>query len=533
MQDTHSAKVYHWGDYLILGVLMLFSAAFSVVFMRTQGLGLDEAQSLWQSAHTFSGILYVVAQDVHVPLYHFMLHLWQIAFGNGVPASRALSLLFFLPTIPLIYVLGRISFSNRSIGLWAAAFFALSPFTNWYGSVIRMYSLLALITVINQIFFVLIFKGDKERTSLYWFGFAVSGLFGVYTHYFFFFTLIVEAAFFFIYRARFPKGALRNVILIALIIALAFIPWLWYAKSIPGGFGAYTEPKLAPPTTVDVFNALSNFLFGFQSDAVNAVILSLWPIIILLLFLALQKNRRVPVETIFFAMFAIVPIVIAALLSYVISPFFVSRYFIGILPSFCLIAAWVVSMYPRPASMTVKIALVAAMIIALGVQTSNAMSPIKEDYKDVGNYLNENVSGRDVIALSTPFTIYPVEYYYDGAAQIVTIPDWDRLQAGPIPAFSESDLAQEVAALAPTHDKLWLVLSYDQGYESQILDYFNDHYQLLSSSTFSPDLSVRSYQIRYGSEATMSSTLSLASTALVSGGANAAAWIKPLKGMAR
>lgn len=523
MQDTHSAKIYHWGDYLILGVLMLLSAAFSIVFMRTQGLGLDEAQSLWQSAHTFSGILYVVAQDVHVPLYHFMLHLWQIAFGNGVPAARALSLLFFLPTIPLIYVLGRVSFSNKSIGLWAAAFFALSPFTNWYGSVIRMYSLLALLTVINQIFFVLIFKGDRERAPLYWFGFAVSGLFGVYTHYFFFFTLIVEAAFFFIYRAHFPKGSLRNVILIALIIALAFIPWLWYAKSIPGGFGAYTEPKLPPPTTVDVFNALSNFLFGFQSDAVNAVILSLWPIIILLLFLALQKNRRVPMETIFFAMFAIVPIVIAALLSYVISPFFISRYFIGVLPSFCLVAAWGVSMYPRPTSLAVKVALTAAMIVALGVQTSNAMSPIKEDYKDAANYLNQHVGSRDVVALSTPFTVYPVEYYYNGDAQIVTIPAWDRLKAGPIPAFSESDLAQEVSSLASTHDTLWLVLSYDQGYEAEVLNYFNDHYALLSSSTFSPDLSVRSYQIRYGSDATMSSTLSIARAVLSGSGAQAAA----------
>lgn len=492
----------------ILVALMLFAVGFSVFFMFTQGLGLDEAQSLWQSAHSFSGILYVVAQDVHVPLYHFMLHIWQTAFGNGVPASRALSLLFYLPTIPLIYLLGRIAY-NKTVGIWAAVLFTLSPFTNWYGSVIRMYSLLALVTVINQIFFLLIYKGNKERRALYWTGYFISAFFGIYTHYFFFLNIASEIIFFSVYRAQFPKHALRNFLVIGLILFVLFAPWLWYVHSL-GTFGANTEPKLAPPTTVDVFNTPINFLFGFQVDSVDGVLLSLWPLLTLLLFFALQKNKRIPPETFLFLISTIVPVVISVALSYVITPFYLSRYFIGILPAFCLIASWLISLYPRKTSAIIKVVLVAAILIALGVQTSNAEAPIKEDYKDVGTYLNQNVGARDIVALSTPFTIYPVQYYYEGDAQITTIPDWDQQKAGPIPAFNTSTLEQDVNALAATHDTLWLVLSYDQGYQAQILDYFNDHFTQLSVEHFSPGLDVYAYQLRYAPDATMSSTVALA-----------------------
>lgn len=513
-EEPIAARTGEVRPWVILTGLVFFSAAFSLFFMSLQGLGLDEAQSMWQAAHSLSGILYVVAQDVHVPLYHFMLHFWMLAFGNGVLAARILSLVFFLPTIPLTYILGRIAFNNKSVGLWAAVFFAFSPFSNWYGSVIRMYSLLALVTVINQIFFLLIYKGSADRRPLYWFGYFMSALVGVYTHYFFFFNFGAQALFFLGYRKDFPKEALKKFLVIAALLVILFLPWLIYVHSVPGGFGAYTEPKLPPPTTVDVFNTVSNFLFGFQSDAVNAIILSLWPLVTLLLFFALQRNKRIPAETVYFATATVAPIIAAALLSYVISPFFLSRYFIGVFPAFCLVAAWIVSVYPKSISIAVKAALIVAMVATLVVQTANAQSPIKEDYKDVGAYLDQNATARDAVAISTPFTIYPVEYYYEGPAQIITIPEWNRLQPGPIPAFSEDQLAQVTTSLAATHDKLWLVLSYDQGYQSQLLSYFDTHYERLSAETFSPGLTVYSYQLRYGPDATMSSTVALAQSML-------------------
>ncbi len=151
----------------LLVLMMGFVAALSIFILSRQSLRLDESQSLWQVSHTPSKLLYLVAQDVHVPLYHFLLYAWTIAFGNGVATVRYMSLLFFAATIPLVYILGRDTF-NRRIGLTAATLLTLSPFMNWYGSEARMYSLLTMMTVINQIFFMRAWKRGGGMVVRIW-----------------------------------------------------------------------------------------------------------------------------------------------------------------------------------------------------------------------------------------------------------------------------------------------------------------------------------------------------------------------------
>jgi hypothetical protein len=67
-------------------------AALAYFFFFNQSLRLDESQSLWQSGRSAADILTIVAQDVHVPLYHELLHFWRICCGRqrrvGAPACR-------------------------------------------------------------------------------------------------------------------------------------------------------------------------------------------------------------------------------------------------------------------------------------------------------------------------------------------------------------------------------------------------------------------------------------------------------------
>lgn len=479
--------------YILVG-LMLFAFVFSVFFVLPQSLGLDEAQSMWQAEHSVTGLFYVVGQDVHVPLYHLILHFWLIFWGNSVKAARVLSLIFYLITIPLVYYLGKLAF-RESLALFATALFVLSPFTNWYGSNIRMYSLLALWTVVNQIFFLLIVKGKPERHKLHWLGYFFSALLGMYTHYFFAFVLATEGIYYVVYRKIFPKGSFRNFLTIAIILVALFIPWLYYVHVL-GGLGANTTPKLAPPSTVNVFNTFTNFLFGFQTDLLNTVILSAWPFLTLLLLFALQKNKKVGADAVFFMAIVILPIIAAAALSHIMEPFFLSRYFIGVLPSFCIAVAWFLSLYPRSASAFAKTALAAAMVVALQLQTASPMSSIKEDYSGVAAYVSANASSRDVVALSTPFTVYPFEYYYSGDASLTTLPIWNRLKSGAIPDFTAGTLSTDLATFK-NYDELWLVLSYDQGYEQQLRIYMDTHYQRIYEEMFSPDLTLYVYKLGY------------------------------------
>ncbi|HEX4104016.1 MAG TPA: glycosyltransferase family 39 protein [Candidatus Paceibacterota bacterium] len=503
--------------YILIG-LVVFAFLFSMFYMMPQSIGLDESQTLWQAEHTFTGIFYVVGQDVHVPLYHIMLHYWLMLFGSSVTVARLLSLIFYLVTIPLVYYLGKIAF-NESLSIFATILFTISPFTNWYGSIIRMYSLLTLVTVASQIFFILLFKGKPEHRKAYWFGYFFSCLLGIYTHYFFLLMLGVDGLFYIAYHKIFPKHSLRNFVMITLILAALFVPWLYYVHTL-GGFGANTTPKLTAPSTVDVFNTFSNFLFGFQADPLNTAILSAWPLLTLLLFFALQKNQKVSPEGVYFTAAAIVPIVLAAALSHVIEPFYLSRYFIGFFPSFCLAVAWFFSFYPQSAATVGKFALAGFMVVMLQIQTVNPQASVKEDYSQVASYVSANASSRDIVAVSAPFTVYPFEYYYTGSATLTTLPVWDQLVSGPIPAFTTSTLAANVGTFG-NYQKLYLILSYNQGYESDLQMYFETHYQRLYEQNFSPDLTLYVYQLNYNNT-TLADMQTIVNSYAVSGGAGAA-----------
>ncbi len=482
------------GIVVSLILMMFFCAAVSLFFFSTQSLRLDEAQSLWQSGRSSADILRVIGQDVHVPLYHLLLHFWRLFVGDTISAARLMSLLFYLASIPLLYAFGKAGYSRR-VGLFAALLFAFSPFMNWYGSEIRMYTLFTFLAIANQYFFMRLFNG-KENDHV-WIGYAATALLGVYTHYFFFLNLAAQVLFFFLRRPLFPPHALRNFLLIAGGIIVAFLPWAWYVWSL--GTVGYQDPLLPTPTTVNLFSTISQFLFGFQSDHINTFFLSLWPIALILGFLTLRKNARLTPQTEYLMISVLCAISIAFALSFIV-PLFVSRYLIFTIPALYLLLASMADTYAPRVARIVRWGIVGLMLATLVSEIASPTTPVKENYQDAVAYINANVTPQDVVAVSAPFTIYPVEYYYRASAPLLTLPLWDRYAFGPIPAFAEDNLPKETETLAQGHQNVWLLLSYDQGYEEKIRIYFDTHYERIATKNFSPDLNLYIYKLRYDTQ---------------------------------
>lgn len=486
-QLQHDNRKYTW---ILLG-LILFVIALSVSVFAHQSLRLDEAQSLWQTSHTPTKILNILAQDVHVPLYHMILHFWQLFLGSTVATGRMLSLIFFALSIPAMYYLGKRMF-GPSTAIFATALLAISPFMNWYGNEMRMYSLFTLLTILSQYFYMGIFRRQDSDS---WIGYFLVGLFGIFAHYFFWFVLLVQAIFYFLYKDLFPAGSLKRFIIIAVTLALVFSPWMYYVQVL--GTVNNQAPVLSIPTTVNVFNTFSQFLFGFQNDHLNTVLVSLWPITVLLGFLALRENKRVSPEVIYVIMSILIPITMAFIVSVTLRPLFVSRYLILTIPSMYILISWVFSTYPRQLRRALQVLVIFAMLAALAVEIVSPSAPVKENYREAARYLQQNASAQDVIILSAPFTIYPVEYYYKGVTPIATLPLWNRYETGAIPAFDAAKLPEEVNSLKSIHDKAWVLLSYDQGYEEQIRLYFEQNFERLEVKEFSPGLKLYTYRLRY------------------------------------
>lgn len=476
---------------LIIIALMLVSTVLSFVFFQKQSLRLDEAQSLWQTSHSALRIFQLVAEDVHVPLYHLLLHSWQMVFGTDVSAARILSLIFFLLCIPMMYVLGRLCYGSR-IALFATTLLAISPFMNWYGNEIRMYSLFVFIVLVNQYFFVNIFKNNQKWA---WIGFTISAIFGMYTHYFFFLILFTDALFYFYNRRLFASDSFRKFLDISAFLFLLFLPWIIYVFSL--GQVSNASPLLPIPTTINIFNTFSEFLFGFQTDHLNTILVSLWPLTILLVFLALRKNKKLTSESIYFVLAFILPNVLAFIVSLTLRPIYLTRYLIFTIPPMYLIISWMVSTYPRKLAILVRTVLIVVMVAMLFNEAISATTPVKENYRGAVEYLKTNAKATDVIVVSAPFTIYPVLYYYNGPSTITTLPVWNMREFGPIPPYSDTELPIDVNNIKADHDNLWLLLSYDQGYQNKIQLYFDTHYQRMSKEQFSQDLVLYEYKLRY------------------------------------
>lgn len=480
---------------VVLGVLAVISMiGIGAYLLGGLSLRLDEAQSLYQASRDIPGLLKLVAEDVHVPLYHILLHGWLEVVGNTVRNARILSLLFFVGTIGGTYLLGNYAFKRRKVGLFAAAIVALSPFTNWYGSETRMYTMLAFMTVFSQLFFLRLLY---ERKTSDWLMYTLFAILGIYTHYFFSFVLFTQALYLGIKRHELEQlgRTFHRLVLSAAATIAAFAPWLLYVQQL--GSASNTKPSLTAPSSIDLVNTYSNFLFGFQTNMVNTILVSLWPIVVLLAFLAIQKRRKATSEALFFVLAAILPVVGAFVISRVTQPLFLSRYLIVAFPALSIFISWVFSLYPRKVTQVAQVALIIVITGASVVQTINPNTPVKEDYSQVSQYLSSQSDYDDIVIVSAPFTIYPLEYYYRGRAPITTLPNWNRFEQGSIPAFDKSKLTAESKQANGSAQRAWLVLSFDQGYQEDIKDYYDSNYQLVTSRQFSEGLHLYEYQLRY------------------------------------
>ncbi|HYE22593.1 MAG TPA: glycosyltransferase family 39 protein [Verrucomicrobiae bacterium] len=486
-----SYEIESKGHVGVIIVLMLFVAGFSLLFLSQQSLRLDEAQSLWQVSNSIPRMINIIAQDVHVPFYHVLLHLWLFYLGDTVFMARMFSLIFAVLTVPLVYVLGRKAF-NPTTALFATILTAISPFLIWYGNEVRMYSLLTFLTVINQIFFVNIFKTGRVSS---WVGYAVTAVLALFTHYYFGLLLISQLLFFLYFRHSFPYKSGRRFLMVYGLILAIFTPWLYYVYTI--STTNYSQPLLTKPTVINLFITFSQFVFGFQTESFNRLAIALWPLAVLFGFLALSRRQKYTFEGTYFFYVTVVPVVIAFIASLLIRPLYLTRYLILIIPTLYLFMGWLFSSYPLRLERMLKGTIVAIMMLTLVHQSISASTPVKENFREAADYLSEKAEPQDLILVSAPFTIYPIEYYYEGPARITTMPEWDRFVVGPIPAFSEDYMAGKVETYKATHQRIWVLLSYDQGYEEQIRLYFDKNFERLDQKNFSTGLNLYAYKLRY------------------------------------
>ncbi len=253
-------------DFVVLGILLAI-LAFVWGRGRDTWYWTDEGLSLGISSHSVSRMFDALAQDTSPPLYHLLLHGWIRLFGSSEASTHTLSLLFALAVIPAALWCGWSLFDRRT-GWMCAVLAALSPFLATYANETRMYSMVALLSVLVTATFLHAFVFRRRRFVP---AFAILLALTLYTHYWGLF-LALGAATAVIVRLVVQiddrRRALSDAVLAFGAAGLLFAPWvptLLYQR-------AHSAVGWALPPTLEL---LRDDVVGFLGGPAVAVALAL------------------------------------------------------------------------------------------------------------------------------------------------------------------------------------------------------------------------------------------------------------------
>jgi hypothetical protein len=330
-------------------------------WLRTRSLDgtlwIDEALSHGIASHAVADIPGLLRQDGSPPLYYLLLHGWMELAGDGEAGLRALSVVFAVACVPASYWAGRVAGGERT-GLIAAALAALTPFLTIYGQEARMYSLVALLSVVAAGAFV---RGFVDGSRAFQAVFAATLATLLYTHAWALF--IVPATL--LALALLGRDALRSGAVALGAALLVFAPWVPVLVGQARDTGA---PWSQTPSPWSLLGALPQALAG-GFGALALVAVGIW---------GLARARRDDrVRTIAVALGALAVVTVStAWLASQVTPSWANRYLailvgpvvvlaglglsragrVGLVALVALAALWIVYRAPADKSNTAELA---------------------------------------------------------------------------------------------------------------------------------------------------------------------------------
>ena len=218
------------------------------------GYWIDEAITVGIASHGVGEIPGLLRLDGSPPLFYLLLHGWMAVAGTSEAATRALPLLFALLAVPVSYWAGSAAFGRRA-GALAAAGAAGCPFLTYYAQETRMYSMVAVLSVLASASFVLAFVHGRRRHV--W----LLGLWLVLLLYAHNWALFLVAGMGAGWLWLWHEGRVeaRDGALLAAGVALAYAPWV---PSLLFQAGHTAAPWSSRPTPLSLL-AIPGVLFGF------------------------------------------------------------------------------------------------------------------------------------------------------------------------------------------------------------------------------------------------------------------------------
>ena len=436
-----SIRSWFW----LIGLLLL------AFFLRIYQL---DGQSIWWdegiSLHLATSKIGEIARDrlnnIHPPLYFYLLKFWLAFTGVSAFSGRYLSVLAGWFQVGFLFAIGCRWYSSRTAFV-AAILGALSAVSIIYSQEIRVYSVLPLI-YLALLILVREATGqgpDFGKGKLWvWLLFGSIIWIGMHLHYItVFVVLYINLWAIFVYVKSGRWSELKRWIVFQLVVVLTVLPWYismilnWAAVSGEANAGTYTSAAVP-------LQHLANQVWTFLVSGLPGLIVrpgalisvaSLAGLLIILFILRLVKKNTRREASILFANWMI-PLT-SALVVWAARSFSHPRYIAMFVPGLLLLVAYLVM--PPVNSWTKRwawsINLLAGALLA-GVLLASIWGLVlyfydanvaKDDMRSVARYLEKNADGPDLILV--PDTDWSLRFEYKGETPI-EMPHLDDADGG-------------------------------------------------------------------------------------------------------
>lgn len=307
--------------------------------LSDKALWLDEIWSVRTAQLSWTGFAYtLVHQDPNMSAYHVLLRYWM-RLGASEAALRALSVLFGIAALPLVYLLGR-KVSSHFTGITASLLFAINAFSIQWSQEIRSYSMLVFLVTASSLLFL---TALEKQSSIWWVLYITTSTLAVYTHLFACLVIAAHA----LALIRLPGGAcVRRRALGALAaIAVLSLPLvdLFYLRLRQPFIPMDWISAIGPHDIVDVFHRLAGHAEMIPHKGGRLLLVAIFLLCLAAVassWLNLSRARAPQSQWLlrFLLLWLWIPLTVLLLLS-LRQPILLPRYMLLSLPPLLLIAA--------------------------------------------------------------------------------------------------------------------------------------------------------------------------------------------------
>ena len=459
---------------IILGIIFILLAAFH------EDIWFDESYSVAIANHSFSEIWTITGNDVHPPLYYWMLHIIELIFGSNVIIYRLFSVL-------AIAILGIIGYTHirkdfgEKVGILYSFLTFFLPVMSTYSQEVRMYSWACLFVAIMSIYGYRIYRLIKEnkgkekeetwkKTQLK--NVIIFGIFSIfccYTHYYSLVTAFVVNLVLLIYLIKNRKesaNVFRNFIILGIIQVALYIPWLFYLvgqmQHVGGGFWITLGLSTAVEVPSFQFRRQLDTVFTFNAQTIIALVASILMYIYIAFRIYKAKKNKEEIKPGILAIGLYVTIILLMLIMSLIQPILFSRYLLVLTGPYIFFLAY----FMAKESKKIVTAVICLIILVLGTISNIENININYDESNMKQieYLRENIKPEDIIVYSNignggviaAFFPENKQYFYNGA-------HWDVEEAYKAYGPGMETIYNYEDILKDYHGRIWLIDSEGRG----------------------------------------------------------------------